>query len=331
MVLDSRSGVVKTVVFHPDGKHLLSGTSDGIRRWRLADGQEVGKELGMVIIYAIAVSRDGKWIVCGTFKGANVWDGEMRKKGIDVEGTSTVGAVDVSPDSTRFATGTDEDGASIWSIASGKRLVGPLNHDGLVNGIRFSPTGEHVATACHTGIHAFDSHTGDKLVSIKIDMPGWIAITPLAWSSDGQQIFAASTDNRIRSFNVSTGSQIAESRLLHDGNEDVYSIALVGDGKFIATFARHLISFLDTSTLTQISPVIEDSEQRWSIAVSVDSRYLATGQGGGKIILRDVSDILPDSAYGPFPVSSSVCAFILWACWRSPIPSPMLTDYIGTH
>ena len=42
--------MVLTVAFHPDGKHLLlGGTKNGIRRWRIIDGQEVGnlKQTGM--------------------------------------------------------------------------------------------------------------------------------------------------------------------------------------------------------------------------------------------------------------------------------------------
>ena len=80
-------------------------------------------------MFAIAVSRDQRWIVCGA-EGASVWDGEMGEKVIDVEDTNRVWAVDVSPDSTRFATGTDED-ARIWGITSGERLVGPLKHDNV--------------------------------------------------------------------------------------------------------------------------------------------------------------------------------------------------------
>ncbi|KAH0834757.1 hypothetical protein J3R83DRAFT_10342, partial [Lanmaoa asiatica] len=87
-----------------------------------------------------------------------VWDEEMLEKVLDVEGTNLVFAIDVSPDSTRFATGIYPT-ASIWSITSGERLVGPLHHNGSVFGIRFSLDGEHIATACFDGsIRVFDSH-----------------------------------------------------------------------------------------------------------------------------------------------------------------------------
>ncbi|KAF8558586.1 WD40 repeat-like protein [Imleria badia] len=296
IVVDSGSLGIYTVAFHPDGMHFVGGTSDGIRRWRLADGQEVGKQTGMDL-NAIAVSGDGRWIVCGTELGASVWDAELQEKAIDVEGPNSVHTVDVSPDSTRFATGT-RSRASIWSITTGERLVGPLRHDNTVTGIKFSPNGDHVATACRRGpIHVFDSHSGDQLITIKTIIPSSPPITPLAWSNNGERIFATSDDKKIKCFDVSTGSQLAESPTLSGGI--IESIAVAASGRFVATYAYRSISFLDASTLSRIGPAIEDSEDIRSIALSPDSSNLAAGQYKGRITVRNLSNVLPDS-YGPF-------------------------------
>jgi WD40 repeat protein len=300
------SDAVFSVAFHSDGMQLLSGKEDGLRRWRVADGQELGNRMAKDA-YAISVSRDGKWIVCGTGQGASVWDAKMQEKSIEVEGTIFVGAVDISPESTKFATGTGRDdyNASIWNIITGERLVGPLQHDAYVASIKFSPNGEHIATVAHDNtIRVFDSHNGDQLIAIKTDIPSWSAITPLAWSNNGQQVFTASSDRKIKSFDVSTGSQLAESQV--PGNDDARSIALADNGKLLATFARHSISFWDTSTLTQIGPVIEDSQRIRSIALSPDCSSLATGGFDGNITIRNLNNILPD-LYGPFRVSIYAC------------------------
>ena len=286
------SGNMYTVVFHPDGTHLFGGSNDGIQRWGLGDGQGLGKQTEMVL-RAISASRDQKWIVCGTTSGASIWDAELREKGIDVEGKNTVYAVDVSPDSTSFATGTERSGASIWSISSGERLVGPLEHVNSVTGVRFSPDGEHIATVCFAGtVHVFDSRTGRELTTITTTTPSVLIITPLAWSNDGQQIFVVSDDNNVKCFEVSTGSLLAQSQTLDGG--DVESIALATGGKFIATYAGNTIYFLDASTLTQISLAVKDSTTIYSIALSLDSSYLATGGHGGRVVIRKLVNILPD-------------------------------------
>ena len=298
----SSAGVV-AVVFHPDGKHLLGGSNTEMQRWRFEDGQEVGKQARMDV-YAISVSSDHKWILCGTERGASVWDAEMQEKVVDVEGGKTVMAVDVSPDSTTFATGTglSHNEASVWNLTTGKRLVGPLKHDSHITTVRFSPDGACIATACWEGseIRVFDSCNGHKLKTINTRMPSIRPCTPLAWSNDSQQIFAVSYENKIKLFDVSTGSQLAESQTLDGGDGD--SIALAANGKFVAAFADSVISLLDTSTLILIDPVIRDSREIYSISLSPDSGYLATGDEDGKITIRDLGGILPD-VYGPFHVS----------------------------
>ena len=326
IVLDlGRSIGVWAIVFQPDGKHLLGGDSYGTRRWRVEDGQVVGEQME-VDLYAIAVSRDHQWVVCGTDYGASVWDAGIQEKVTEVEGDSRVYTVDVSPDSTRFATGTPNE-ASIWSISSGERLIGPLQHDntGAIGGIKFSPNGERIATACGGGcICIFDSHHGDKLITITTITTGGFPSTPLAWSNDGKKIFATSKDNKIKSFDVSTGSQLAESQFL--GDYSVYSIALASSGNFIVSCQLHSIAFLDSSTLSHIHPVIEESgELLRSIALSPDNGYLACGLGNGKITVHNLGDILPD-VYGPFHVS--ICALAMLAYRTSNIPSLMLTHCI---
>ena len=303
IVLDTRhSRGVHAVAFHPDGMHLLGGGGDGIRRWQLVDGQEVGKQEGMDV-RCISVSRDRRWVVCGTFYGASVWDAELREKVIDVEGTNWMRAVDVCPDSTRFATGNGYREVSVWDISSGERLVGPLQHERTVTGIRFSPHGELIAATCWgSSVRVFDSRTGDALITIKTTSPSVQTCTPLAWSNDGQRIFATSDDSTIKCFNVSTGSQLVESQILKDGENKIESIALATSGKFIATYAGHTIAFLDASTLARIGPFIEESGEMYSITLSPDCNYVATGRRDGKVAIRNLGSILPN-LYGPFYVN----------------------------
>jgi len=207
-------------------------------------------------------------------------------------------AVSVSRDHKWIVCGAQR-GASVWDgDGPGQRL----EHRGdCSNG--FSPNGERLATAWeYDSIRVFDSHNGDQLITINTTIPSFYPITPLAWSDDGNYISATSVDNKVKSFDVSTGSQLAESPVL-DG-EAVESIALAGNGKFIATFAGRSISFLDTSTLSQIGTAVEDSGDIRSIALSPHSSHLATGQCEGKITVRDLHNVLPDS-YGPFHVSNA--------------------------
>ena len=306
MVLEGGADTVWAVAFHPDGKHFFDGTRNEIRRWRVADGQELGKQTGMYLD-AISVSMDQKWVVCGTEKGASIWDAELRKKVVEVEATNSLYSVDIAPDCTRFATGTYEGKASIWNIATGERLVGPLEHGRPVRGVKFSPDSGRIATACedgHSAIRIFNGYNGDQLISIKNPMDALNPVTPIAWSMDGERLFATAINSKIKVFDASTGSQLAEWEIHENDNPRAMSIALAASNKFIACCAGRFVSFWDTSTQAQVG-IVEDTQRIRSVALSPDGSRLVTGsEGSGKIIIWDLSGILPDS-YLPINVSTS--------------------------
>ena len=255
-------------------------------------------------INAISVSRDGKWIVCGTTAGTSVWDAELQRKVVEVEDTNYVRAIDVSPESTRFASGTGsiDRKASIWSITTGERLVGPLDHGRAVNGIKFSPDGRHIATACPDAIRIFDSYNGDQLIVIDNPMPDNVAMTPIVRPFDGR-VFAISEGGKIKSFDTSTGSQLAEWPIDNSGNI-VTPIALSENNRFIAFAAGRCISFWDTSTHTQLGSLLENVDLIHSVALSPDGIHLATGEHHETITIWDLSDVLPES-FLPITVSTT--------------------------
>ena len=302
MVAEGSPGGLYTIAFHPDGKHFFGGTIDGIRRWQVADGKEVGEQMGMDM-NALSVSRDGKWIVCGTTMGTSVWGAELERRIVEVEDSNYVKAVDVSPESTRFATAAERK-ASIWSITTGERLIGPLEHDSTIWGIKFSPDGKHIASACEDSIHIFDSYNGDPFIIISNPLPTrWVGMTPIVWPSDVQLFATSSKGGKIRSFDTSTGSQLAEWQIHSHDSEDRLSIALSANNRFIASSAGRSVTFWDTSTHAHLGSVLKHDGEIWSIALSPDDTLLATGSQDKTITIWNPSDILPES-YLPITVST---------------------------
>ena len=244
----------------------------------------------------ISVSRDHQWVVCGTTKGASVWEAEIRQKVVTVEDGEPVYAVDVAPDCTKFVTGTSGEQVTIWSITTGEKLLGPLKHSGDgVNGVRFSPDGGRLATACSGDftIRIFDAHNGHLLFSIVNPIPTGLSL-PIAWSTHGQRLFAVSEDYKIKSFDSSTGSPLAEWEI-HENSHDRMSIALSANGKFIASCAGRFVSFWDISTHTQLG-IIEGTQNIQSIALSPDGCRLAAGStDSGSSTIWNLRGILPDS------------------------------------
>jgi WD40 repeat protein len=60
------SKFVEYISYFPDGKQMISGSWDKtIRRWDLREGKEIkeAREVCEERIFAVGVSRDGRWVV----------------------------------------------------------------------------------------------------------------------------------------------------------------------------------------------------------------------------------------------------------------------------
>ena len=212
-----------------------------------------------------------------------------------MEKGESVFSVDVAPDYTKFATGTRGKQVTIWSITTGEKLLGPLEHSGYVMGVKFSPDGERLATASlrDSFIRIFDAQNGDQLISFENRIPD-DSFLPIVWSTHGQRLFAVSEDYKIRLFDSSTGSPLAEWQI-HENSNEAMSIALSANGKFIVSSAGRFVSLWDASTHAQVG-IVEETRDIQSIALSPDGCRLATGSiESGTSIIWNLRGILPDS------------------------------------
>lgn len=288
-------GRTRSVAFKPDSHQLAAAYSSGdLRLWRIDSGQEpipsAIKATGIGnVCAAVAVSMDGKWIVTGGSRNkVIVWSADIHRIAVEIsEHTDYVSAVDVSSDSTRIASGSQDHTVRIFNIISGVRVVPPLQHKGLIVGVKFSPDGSRIATAALSqSIGIYDSCTGDELFDIPIQV-NYAPITPLAWSSDGRQLFIG-TLGKITSFDTRTSS-CSEWPTQIGSN---YWNSIVTYGQFIACSAGTSVSFWDYTSHQQIGTIINHATVVDCISISHDGRYLACGHVRG-ITVHNLGGFLP--------------------------------------
>ncbi|KIK13326.1 hypothetical protein PISMIDRAFT_73188, partial [Pisolithus microcarpus 441] len=246
-----------------------------IRRWKIEDGREQGPTMQAgVRVYAIAVSQDGRWIVSGDEgKQAIVWNALTNEKVHHTQYGNWVWAVDISSDSTKVvdATCRGTGNVRLFGIASGHRLLPPISHDNVA-GVKFSPDGSRLATVSYgSGVRVYSTHDGKVLFDSgtrgSVDSSSWV--TPLAWSSDGQQLFVASKD-KFTSFNFSDSSSTEWP--IHENQS---SASIASNGKFIACSAGSSVSLWDCMSRRRISPIITHAAWISCIALSPSGGYLA--------------------------------------------------------
>ncbi|KAH0825664.1 hypothetical protein J3R83DRAFT_11721 [Lanmaoa asiatica] len=321
--IDCKDTLPVSVAFTSNGREIVTseryigGQRAGGRIRRCpTQGESLDKKAIVLVdtnngVDGVAVSKDGQWIV--SIMGNKV---VVRNTTTDEDleaGEHTLGVhtIDVSPDSTRFASGSEDKTVRIFSITTGQRLVGPLQHSNEVVGVKFSPSGERLATAAAGDpVRVWDARTGNMFLQTRDQYFYTPTVnltqtcTPLGWSSDSQRVFVVAS-LRIASREITcqcisvpssdlTFLPLLWSQSVPASNDStLYSLAT--NGRFIACSAGGFLSFWDPSSSTerQIGSTIRLQDSILSIALSSDHSYLACGRGDKKITVYALRDILP--------------------------------------
>ncbi|KAG6375216.1 hypothetical protein JVT61DRAFT_3429 [Boletus reticuloceps] len=253
--------------------------------WRVEDGKQMATmSTGSGDCCCLTVSNDGKWIAAGTWSDGDalsVWDAKTYERVFKDEDICFICAVDFSPDSKRLVMASYHGEVIVWDVASNKQVQ--MVHHQFVRVAKYSPTGDHIATATASSVKVWDSNDGRLLVSINVKVTAYNA--GLVWFNNHLLVVS---NNTIKQFDTATGSAVAKWPVL--GSDDS-CIALPKHGKFIAHSTKNTITFWDTSTHAQVS-LIQHPQDIKSIAFSPDDQSLAFGGKDGKISIIRVSRII---------------------------------------
>ena len=286
---------VRALTFSANGEYLVSGDGNGVRVWRVENGEQVAN-MKTGTVNCLAASKDWKWIAAGTNNGeVFVWNTTTFKQVLKhkedmftfdlLPRDKYIRGVDFSPDSSRLLSASgglfQESGkAAVWDLATGKQIQ-TLWHESLVIAVKYSPQGDRIATATDRSVRVWDSKSGRFLVDIKVKLTRHLN-NGLLWFND--HLFVVS-DDKIKELDASAGSIVSEWPV-HDDNYHS-CIALPKFGEFIAYSTDHTVTFWDTSTHSQLA-LIQHPQAIHSIALSPDDRSLAIGGKRGKISIESI-------------------------------------------
>ena len=268
---------VSAVTFAANGKHLVSGGENGVRVWRVEDGEEMARMEASYVL-CVAASNDGRWIAAGTLRGkVIVWDAETHETVFALEAD----AVDFSPDSTRLLVASRNCRATVWDTATRGRAL-TLHHERALITAKFSPQGDRIAAASPDSVRVYDSNDGHLLMDIKVNVTPWFS-TSLLWFRN--HLFVLS-GNEIKQIEASTGSTVSEWPV--PDSSRFSCIALPQRGEFIAHSTSRTVAFWDTSKHTQLG-LIRHTQDICSITLSPDSRLIAIGGKDGEITIKQLA------------------------------------------
>ncbi|KAI8439226.1 hypothetical protein MSG28_013067 [Choristoneura fumiferana] len=243
--LYGHSHFISDVVLSSDGNYALSGSWDKtLRLWDLAAGKTTRRfEDHTKDVLSVAFSVDNRQIVsgsrtrpssCGTplpnastpFKmmdtvtGCHACDSPQSCKPhhcvcwLGPYRQGYLNTVTVSPDGSLCASGGKDMKAMLWDLNDGKRLH-TLDHNDIITALCFSPNRYWLCAAYGPSIKIWDLESKEMVEELrpeiinqtqnsKSDPPQCLS---LAWSTDGQTLFAGYSDNIIRVWQVSVSAR----------------------------------------------------------------------------------------------------------------------------
>ncbi|PSB01818.1 serine/threonine-protein kinase [Merismopedia glauca] len=148
--LNGHSRAVTSLVFTPDGKHLISGGDDRtIKLWQVTTGKLVhtfSQKIGW--INHLAISPNGEILACATDdKTIKLWqltDGKLIQTLISP--SCALYAVAFSPDGSNLAAAGDDKTIRVWRVNTGELVNSLTGHTSSILTLAFHPSGKMLAS-----------------------------------------------------------------------------------------------------------------------------------------------------------------------------------------
>jgi WD40 repeat protein len=262
-VPSSGSGVA--LFFSPDGQTFYAG--DNI--YNTSDGRQIQSRGGI-----LAISADGKFGVTNHGLDADLLDTNSLQLIRTFSGhIDSVESAAFSGDGKWLVTGSRDNTARVWDVASGKLVQILSGHTAGVKAVAFSPDGTKVLTGSTTGrLWSLDGGNQQKTISV----PAGVSMAAL--SPDGTTILVGDLDGNPGLWDLNTGQSLLN---FPEVNGFVHSLAFSPDGKMVAFQGRDsannsVLKLFDPLNGTLLKTIPADSIQSDSgvLAFSSDSKMI---------------------------------------------------------
>jgi WD40 repeat protein/serine/threonine protein kinase len=270
-------------------------------------------------IYDMRVSSNGRWLAAaGRDALVRIYDFETSTLERTIEtGQREVNGVSFSPDGTRLASTGDDGSLRVWDRSNGTELLRIAAHPNLAYQVHYTPDGTKLVTCgkdsvgrvwnAATGelIGSFTGHTGE--------------IEAIAVSPDGLLVATASRDNSFRIWNLADQSQVQAFEDKWSGNI-FSSVDFSADSKWVVAGDYNKQVWICTTQPGRYHGIGRHLDRVYSVAVSENGRYIASGDSAGTIFLWDLEQAAGSILSGRPDASNLRCAR-MWKAHDSRISS----------
>ncbi|HKB03032.1 MAG TPA: protein kinase [Gemmataceae bacterium] len=217
--ISQQFGLIRTLAWNPDGKHLASGGLDGtVKVWDIALGREVfALPADHGAVWSVAWSPDGVRLAAGAADGTiRVVEAVKPSPKVQVfkaheprrlgsAGEHGVRTLAWSPQGDRLASGGVDGLVKVWDPIRGAELTRMEGHQIWVLSVAWSPDSKRLASGgADRLVIAWDPEAGRPLATMRGHND---FVDGIAWSPDGSQLASAGLDNSVRIWNPRAGEE----------------------------------------------------------------------------------------------------------------------------
>lgn len=280
----NHSKAVRALAFSPDGKTVASG-GDGfnVLIWDAANGRKIAESWHAGAVTGVAFSSDGAYVISGSRDNtARVWDAHSGGEVARMTHDGSVFAVGLSPagSTTGFVLSAGADfTARVWDAGDGHEIA-RMSHDGFVSAAAFSPDGKYVVSggSDHT-LRVWAVAGGLE----RARMTHINRVYTAAFSPDGKYVLSGSADKSLRIWDAATGAE--KVSVTHD--DTIFSAVFSKDGKTVISGGGHNLVITDVTSGRELARIPQEG-QIYTVAVSPDGQYAATGSSDGTARVWDI-------------------------------------------
>lgn len=282
--LTGHGAAVTSVAFLPGDRLASAGGDKFVKLWDAKAGKFLRDLAGHTSAVLAVAGEGGATVSGGIDKTVKGWDVEAAKPTWSWAGRSAVAALAVRKGGKQVAVGTADGWLTILNLADGTPKPvgsGQQAHIAGVAAIVYSNDGNKLATVGGDGkfalwtIGADGSPTGVNLDQSKKPASGpAIALSAVAFSSDGRLAASAGADMAIHIWDTNTG---AEVRTLRAHTDWVTAVAFHPEGEKLLSVGVDKVARVFELSKAEEAARVGHAKSARAVAVSKDGRFIVSG------------------------------------------------------